>query len=141
MAALVTRLQPGAIQQRHWHTAANEWHSVVRGRVRVTLFGTDKHLGTAELGPGDCAYIPANCGHAMRNMGDAPSEVLAVLDTPVYDEAGLSDWLRQAPPHLLSNNLGPLTNRSADQQSSSKVPFRCSTAYVTPDAIGRVGWL
>ena len=26
MAALVTRLQPGAMQQLHWHTAANEWH-------------------------------------------------------------------------------------------------------------------
>ena len=106
MSSLVTRLKPGAMQQLHWHTQANEWHYVTQGKVRATLFGPDKHLATAELGPGDCAYVPANCGHNLQNVGTAVSEVVSVLDAPQYAEAGLSDWLRQAPAHLLANNLG-----------------------------------
>lgn len=105
MASLVTQLQPGAMQQLHWHVDANEWHYVVRGRVHFTLFGPDKHLATAELGPGDCAYIPSNAGHCVKNIGPDESEVISVLDSLRYAEAGLSDWLRQAPVHLLANNL------------------------------------
>ncbi len=105
MTGLVTVMQPGAMQSPHWHTDADEWHYVVQGRVRFTLFGPDKHLAVAELGPGGCAYIPANSGHLVRNAGDTPSEVVSVLNGPSYEEAGLSDWLRQAPAHLLTNNL------------------------------------
>ncbi len=106
MTSLVTQLQPGAMQQLHWHTTANEWHYVVRGKVQFTLLGPDKHLAVAEVGPGDCAYIPANAGHSCKNVGQTASEVISVLDSPHYEEAGLSDWLREAPVHLLANNLG-----------------------------------
>lgn len=105
MASSVMRLQPGSMQQLHWHTNANEWHYVVQGKVAFTLFGPDKHLAVAELGPGDCAYIPSNAGHSVKNIGETASEVISVLDTPRYEEAGLSDWLRSAPVHLLANNL------------------------------------
>ena len=106
MASQVTRLQPGAMQQLHWHTEANEWHYVAEGRARFTLFGADKHLAVADLGPGDCAYVPANCGHTVRTLGDAPAQFLSVLDCPRYTAAGLSEWLRQAPAHLLANTMG-----------------------------------
>ncbi len=105
MAGVVMVMQPGAMQPPHWHTEADEWHYVVQGRVHFTLFGPDKHVAVAELGPGDCAYIPANSGHLVRNTGDTPSEVVSVLNGPSYEEASISDWLRQAPPHLLTNNL------------------------------------
>ena len=29
-----------------------------------------------------------------------------MLDSPVYRESSLSDWLAKAPHHLLANNLG-----------------------------------
>jgi oxalate decarboxylase len=29
-----------------------------------------------------------------------------VLDSPRYEEATLSDWMKRAPRHLLANNLG-----------------------------------
>lgn len=105
MASSVMQLQPGAMQQLHWHTAANEWHYVVQGNVRFTLFGPEKHMATADLGPGGCAYIPANAGHSIKNVGAASCEVISVVDSPQYEEAGLSDWLRQALAHLLANHL------------------------------------
>ncbi len=106
MAAVVTRLDPGAMQHLHWHPGANEWHYVSRGQVRISLFAPDKRLAVADLVPGDCAYIPANCGHMVQNTGSTACEMIGVLDSPDYAAASLSDWLHGAPRHLLANNLG-----------------------------------
>ena len=106
MTGVVLFLQPGATQSPHWHSEADEWHYVVQGKARFTLFGPDKHLAVAEIGPGDCAYIPANSGHFLRNAGDTSLQVVSVLNGASYETASISDWLRQAPAHLLTNNLG-----------------------------------
>ena len=74
--------------------------------MRVTLFAMDKRLATAEISPGECAYIPRNCGHAIQNIGTEDCELVGVLDSPRYEEATLSDWIKRAPRHLLANNLG-----------------------------------
>ena len=111
MAGLLIRLRPGAMQELHWHPDANEMHYVVSGRARVTMFGPDKHLGIAEIGPGDCAYVPRNAGHMIQNSGPETAEILAVHDAPVLSAATLSDWLAQAPSHLLANNLGLAPDR------------------------------
>ena len=106
MSGLLIRLRPGAMQELHWHPDANEMHYVASGRARVTMFGPDKHIGIAEIGPGDCAYVPCNAGHIIQNSGPETAEILAVHDAPVLSTATLSDWMAQAPPHLLANNLG-----------------------------------
>ena len=106
MTGVVTLMQPGATQSPHWHTEADEWHYIAQGRAHITLFGPDKHLAVAELGPGDCAYIPASSGHILRNAGETVLEIVSVLNAASYETASISDWLRQAPAHLLTNNLG-----------------------------------
>lgn len=111
MSGLLIRLRPGAMQELHWHPDANEMHYVVSGRVRVTMFGPDKHLGLAEIGPGDCAYVPRNAGHMIQNSGPETVEILAVHDAPVLSAATLSDWVAQAPSHLPANNLGLTPDR------------------------------
>ena len=116
MAGLLMRLQPGAMQQIQWHPDANELHYVASGRVRMTMFAPDKRLSVAELGPGDCAYVPANCGHTLQNVGEAGSDIISVLDSPNYQEATLLDWLQKAPPHLLRNNL------ACDQLGFQSIP-------------------
>ena len=105
MTGVTLLLQPGATQTPHWHSEADEWHYVVQGRARFNLFGPDKHLAVAEIGPGDCAYVPANSGHFLRNVGDQTLEVVSVLNGSSYETSSISDWLRQAPAHLLTNNL------------------------------------
>ena len=52
MTGLIIRLQPGAMQELHWHPNANEWFYVSKGRVRATLFGADKRMAVAELARG-----------------------------------------------------------------------------------------
>jgi len=106
MTGTMLKLKPGAMHEPHWHTDANEWHYVLKGRTRVTLFAFDKRVAVAELSAGECAYIPANCGHSIQNIGQEDAEVVGVLDSGTYHESSLGDWLAKAPRHLLANNFG-----------------------------------
>ena len=106
LTGLFLKLKHGAMHEPHWHTDANEWHYVLKGRTRVTLFAPDKRVAVAELSPGDCAYIPRGCGHSIQNVGTDDAEIVGVLDSGVYRESTLSDWLAKAPRHLLANNFG-----------------------------------
>jgi oxalate decarboxylase len=106
LTGMVLKLKRGAMHEPHWHTDANEWHYVLKGRTRVTLFAPDKRVAVAELSPGECAYIPRNCGHSIQNIGPEDAEIVGVLDSGTYRESSLSDWLTKAPRHLLANNFG-----------------------------------
>ena len=106
LTGMVLKLKRGAMHEPHWHTDANEWHYVLKGRARVTLFAPDKRVAVAELSPGECAYIPRNCGHSIQNVGLEDVEIVGVLDSSTYHESSLSDWLAKAPRHLLANNSG-----------------------------------
>ncbi|WP_426424962.1 cupin domain-containing protein [Bradyrhizobium genosp. A] len=106
MTGIVLKLKSGAMHEPHWHTDANEWHYVLKGRTRVTLFAFDKRVAVAELSAGECAYIPANCGHSIQNIGQEDAEVIGALDSGTYHESSLGNWLAKAPRHLLANNFG-----------------------------------
>jgi oxalate decarboxylase len=106
LTGMVLKLKRGAMHEPHWHTDANEWHYVLKGRTRVTLFAPDKRVAVAELSPGECAYIPRNCGHSIQSIGAEDAEIVGVLDSATYHESTLSDWLAKAPRHLLANNFG-----------------------------------
>ncbi len=106
VTGLVIRLHPGAMHELHWHSNANEWFYVTKGRIRATMFGVDKRMATAELQAGDCAYIPRGCGHSEQNIGTDECEIVGSLDNGVYEESTLSAWVANAPRHLLANNFG-----------------------------------
>jgi len=106
MTGIVLKLKRGAMHEPHWHPNANEWHYVLKGNTRVTLFAPDKRVATAELSAGDCAYIPRNAGHSIQNIGPDDAQIVGVLDSGVFQENLLSDWLAKAPRHLLANNFG-----------------------------------
>jgi len=106
MTGMVLKLLPGALHDPHWHSEANEWHYVLKGRTRVTLFAPDKRLAVAELSQGDCAYIPRNCAHSIQNIGIDNAEIVGVHDSGLYSESTVWDWLANAPRHLLANNFG-----------------------------------
>jgi oxalate decarboxylase len=105
MTGLIIRLQPAAMQELHWHQNANEWFFVSRGRVRATLFGADKRMAVADLAAGDCGYFPMGWGHSLEALGDGPCEIISTLDSGVFQETSLSEWIAKVPPHVLANNL------------------------------------
>jgi len=106
MTGLFLKLKRGAMYEPHWHPNANEWHYVLKGRTRVTLFAFDKRVAVAELSAGECAYIPRNCAHSIQSIGTEDAEIVGALDSGSYQEGSLSDWVAKAPRHLLANNFG-----------------------------------
>ncbi len=100
------RLEARGAQAPHWHPNADEMIYVAGGRVRATMFGFDKRLAVAELGPGDCAYLPRACAHALENVGAGPAEIVGATNSGRYVEVELGDWLASAPRHTLAANLG-----------------------------------
>jgi oxalate decarboxylase len=106
MSGFVLRLEPRAAHAPHWHPNANEWMYVARGSAGVKLFASDKHLATAVLSVGDCAYVPRSFGHSVENVGEQPCEIVGVTDSVTYTEATLADWFARAPRHVLAANVG-----------------------------------
>jgi oxalate decarboxylase len=79
-------------------------------------------MATAELSPGDCAYIPRGCGHVVQNIGSEDCEIVGVLDKGTYAESSLSDWLVNVPRQLLANNLGmPVDGFAAANRKSALI--------------------
>lgn len=106
MTGFLQTLQPGAIHAPHWHPGGNEWQFLLKGRTRVTIFEAEKRMATAELSPGDCAYLPRAMGHTVQNIGAEPCQFVGVHDTTSYAECSLSRWLSTVPSHLIAANLG-----------------------------------
>jgi oxalate decarboxylase len=120
MTGLIIRLQPGAMQELHWHPNASEWFYISKGRVRATLFGADKRMAVAELGTGDCGYFPQGWGHSLEALGAEPSEIVTSLNDGIYQDSSVSDWIAKVPRHVLGNNLN-MTEAAVAQFPKQKV--------------------
>ena len=106
MTGFTQTLQPGATHAPHWHPGGNEWQFLLKGRTKVTIFEAEKRMVTAELAPGDCAYLPRAMGHTVQNIGTEPCHFVGVHDSASYAECSLSQWLTTVPIHLIAANLG-----------------------------------
>jgi oxalate decarboxylase len=99
-------LKPGALREMHWHPNADEWQFYLSGRARVTIFGAHGRTKTAAFGPGEVAFIKQGFGHFVEQIGDEPTKVLILFNSPVYQEINLSTWLATNPVGILTNNFG-----------------------------------
>ena len=99
-------LKPGALRELHWHPHADEWQYYVHGRARVGIFGSHGRVRTEEFGPGQIAFIPQGYGHYVEQLGDAPTQLLILFNSPIYQEISLAAWLGANPSTLLEDNLG-----------------------------------
>lgn len=114
VTGVILDLEPGALRELHWHPHANEWQYVLRGKVRITAFGSKGQARTEEFGPGDVGYVPQGFGHAIDNHGDKPARLLIAFDSGEYQEISLSTWLAANPLGLVADNFD-LSEAEADQ--------------------------
>jgi oxalate decarboxylase len=105
-------IKPGEMRKLHWNVNANEWHYYLRGKGQVAAFGSGGRGKTMEFNPGDVAYIPQGFGHAIRNIGDEPLEIVQTWDNPVLEEIDLDRWIATSPRYLLQNNFAGVPDTS-----------------------------
>ena len=106
LTAAKMELQPGAIQELHWHPHADEWQYVLRGRIRIRVFGSHGRTRTDEFGKGHVSFIQQGYGHYVEQIGDDPAEVLILFNSGEYQAISLANWLGGNPVSLLEDNFG-----------------------------------
>lgn len=106
MSGAILKLKPLAIREMHWHPNADEWQYYIKGRARMTVFGSEGRKITREFEPGDVGYVPMGYGHYVESIGDEDCEMLAVFNSGEYQEISLSQWMLSNPSYLLQTNLG-----------------------------------
>ncbi len=102
----VFEIDRGGMRALHWHPNADEWHYVLSGRASVTLFGSSGRFRTEMLGQGDVGYIPQGYGHSIENVGETPLRILIALNSGVYEEIDLAQWMAGNPADVLAKNFG-----------------------------------
>jgi oxalate decarboxylase len=99
-------IEPGAFREMHWHPNADEWQFYLSGRTRVTIFGAHGRTKTAEFGPGQVAFIKQGFGHFVEQLGEEPTKVLILFNSPLYEEINISSWLAANPAQMIADNFG-----------------------------------
>ncbi len=119
MTGVVLDLDAGALREMHWHPHANEWLYLIRGKVRMGLFGSHGRYREEDFGQGDAGYVPQGFGHYVKNVGDSSARLLIVFDKGEYEEISLSGWLAANPVKLTADNFkiaDGLVERMPDQR-------------------------
>jgi oxalate decarboxylase/phosphoglucose isomerase-like protein (cupin superfamily) len=106
IASVWLNLAPGGLRELHWHPNADEWQYILKGTVRMTMFGPHGRYRTEVFEAGDTGYIPMGYGHSIENASDKePAEVLIGFNTGQYEGINLSTWLAANPSYVLEENF------------------------------------
>jgi oxalate decarboxylase len=106
LTAVKMDLKPGALRELHWHPHADEWQYYIRGRSRMTVFGSHGRTRTEEYGPGNVGFVPQGYGHYIEQVGSEPTELLILFNSGEYQEISLANWLGANPSSILAANFG-----------------------------------
>jgi len=106
LTGAIMLLKPGALREMHWHPNADEWQLYLSGQARVTIFGAHGRTKTAAFAPGQVAFIKQGFGHFVEQVGDEPTKVLILFNSPEYQEINMSTWLAANPDGFISDNFG-----------------------------------
>jgi oxalate decarboxylase len=105
ITGVVLDLEPGALREPHWHPNADEWQYFIKGKAKMTVFGSHSRVRTEEFKAGDSGYVPRGYGHYIENVGDGPVRVLIGFNSGDYQEISLSTWLAANPDAVLADNF------------------------------------
>jgi oxalate decarboxylase len=105
VTGMVFEIDRGALRELHWHPNADEWQYVLSGRASVTMFGSGGRYRTETLAQGDVGYIPQGYGHSIENVGDTPLRILIGLNSGIYEEIELAQWMAGNPVDVLATNF------------------------------------
>jgi oxalate decarboxylase len=114
MTGALLQIKPGALRELHWHPNADEWQYYIKGRARMTVFGSGGRSRTEEYGPGDVGYAPQGFGHYIENIGDDDLELVLAFNDGEYQSISATAWFAANPSGLLATNFGVPATTFAD---------------------------
>ena len=106
MTGALMRIKPGGLRELHWHPNADEWQYYIKGRARMTVFGSHGRARTEEFGAGDVGYVPQGYGHYIENVGSEDVELVLALNNGTYELISITAWMAATPGQVLATNFG-----------------------------------
>ena len=119
-SAKESTVKPGALPEMHWHPNADEWQFYLSGQARITIFGAHGRTKTETFGPGQVGFIKQGFGHFIEQIGDEPTKVLILFNSPAYEEINISTWLAANPLGIITDNFG-ISRELADRLPSKSI--------------------
>jgi oxalate decarboxylase len=107
LAGVNMHLNPGAIRELHWHSAA-EWAVMLAGRARITAVDAQGRNFVADVGEGDLWNFPSGIPHSIQGFAEG-CEFMLVFDDGDFSEFDtflLTDWFAHTPRDVLAKNFG-----------------------------------
>jgi len=99
-------IKPGGMRELHWHPNAAEWQYYLRGKGRMTVFGSHGRARTDDFGAGDVGYVPQGYGHYIENTGSDDLEIVLALNNATYQSISITSLLATTPVSTLAANFG-----------------------------------
>lgn len=116
-------IKPGGLRELHWHPNASEWQYYLKGKGRMTVFGSHGRIRTDDFAAGDVGYVPQGFGHYLENVGSEDLEILLALNNGIYQSISITAWLAATPVQTLSTNFGvPAETFAAFPKGEERMP-------------------
>jgi oxalate decarboxylase len=120
--ALLT-IRPGGMRELHWHPNAAEWQYYLKGKGRMTVFGSGGRARTDAFAAGDVGYVPQGYGHYIENTGEEDLVVLLALNNGTYQSVSITAWFAGTPVETLATNFGvPVSTFAAFPKGEERMP-------------------
>lgn len=109
-AAALFTVKPGAMRELHWHVPngeqGDEWSFFIKGQARLTVFSAPESSRTFDFQAGDVGYVPVPDAHYLENTGDEDLVYLEILQSPVFSDVSVAQWLGLTPKQIVGDHLG-----------------------------------
>src|SRR6266511_3699111 len=114
MTGALMRIKPGGMRELHWHPTADEWQYYIKGRGRMSVFGSHGRTRMDGFSAGDVGYVPQGYGHYIENAGSEDLDLVLVFNSGIYESISITAWMAANPRLLLSTNFGVPESTFAD---------------------------
>lgn len=104
MSGAWMHLEAGALRDIHWHPNADEMQFVLKGKVKVGIYGMNGVNDTFTISAGDVGFVPKGLMHYIEAI-DGPVDVLLTFNSPNWATQELSTWLAVSPPFIAASSL------------------------------------
>ena len=104
MSGAWMHLDSGALRDIHWHPNADEMQYVLKGTMKVGIYGMGGVNDTFTISAGDVGFVPMGFMHYIEAV-DGPVDLLLTFNSPNWTTQELSTWLSVAPPFIAARSL------------------------------------
>jgi oxalate decarboxylase len=103
MASL--HIDPGAMQELHWHTNANELNYCLSGQGEIGIFVSGSQASLFTIQSGSTSFVPMGAAHYIRNTGLEVLHLITGFSNEQPEHISFSNSLGDIPRNLLAQNF------------------------------------